>query len=267
MSIAGKIRKALKHRAALPLLRRNWAISTSIYAEDLLVDRILRPGPQGTYVDVGANHPLEGSNTYRLSLRGWSGLAIDPNPRFAGDFKRLRPRDTHLVMGVSQRPGRLTYFEFDHDHLNTLSPERAADLIAEGREVREKRIVETAPLSAIVEEHLGDKPIDLLNVDVEGMDLEVLTSLDLVRHRPSVMIVEDYGNYLNFLNGDSKGPFRSFLHDNGYRAIAQSAWSCILVGIDWEELFARSAAYSADRLQSSYMPGQFASLPWAASIT
>lgn len=229
----------------------------------MLIQRLLRPGSTGTYVDVGANDPIDGSNTYNLYLNGWTGIAVDPNPRYAKRFRKVRPRDKHLTIGVSSRASKLTYFQFEADHLNTLSPQRAADLASEGWRIIGEQPVETETLRTIVERELRDKPIDLLNVDVESLDLEVLMSLDLSVHRPSVLVVEDYGRYISFLKGGAATPFETYLRDNGYYPIAQSAWSCILVGEDWRTLFARSEAFSEERIQNAYMPGQYDALPWA----
>ncbi|MEI9928867.1 MAG: hypothetical protein WDN44_15790 [Sphingomonas sp.] len=56
-------------------------MTTSFFGEDVLLGRLLKTASSGTYVDVGANHPIEGSNTYRLYRQGWTGLTIDPNSR------------------------------------------------------------------------------------------------------------------------------------------------------------------------------------------
>lgn len=266
MSLSSRVAKLIRNRAGFSFIDHHVAVSTSIYGEDLLVERLLHPGATGTYVDVGANHPIEGSNTYRLYLKGWSGLAIDPNPKFADSFRKLRSRDKHLAIGVSPEPATLTYFEFGADNLNTLSPKRAADLVSQGEHIVRQTPVKTAPLRMIVDRYLPGRPIDLLNVDVEGLDLEVLMSLDLTVNRPSVMIVEDYGRYISFMKGGHATPFETFLRDNGYRPIAQTAWSCILVGEDWRALFARTEAFAEGRVQNSYMPGQFYALPWAGSV-
>ena len=265
MSLLSKMTKLMRNRAALPMLRRHVGVSTSIYAEDVLIERLLHPGRDGIYVDVGANHPIDGSNTYRLYLKGWRGLTLDPNPAFTQAFRTLRPRDTHLTVGVSQEPGILSYFEFESDNFNTLSRQRADDLVAEGNRIVRETQVRTERLRDIVERELRGAPIDLLNVDVEGFDLDVLRSLDLDVHRPSVMIVEDYARYISFMTGGRATPFEEFLRAKGYCPIAQSAWSCVLLAEDWQSLFRRSAAFAEERVQNSYMPGQFEKLPWAAN--
>ena len=35
------------------------------------------------FVDLAANHPTQGSSSYELEERGWSGLCVEPNPAYA----------------------------------------------------------------------------------------------------------------------------------------------------------------------------------------
>src|SRR5581483_2694790 len=109
-----KLKMLWRNRARLfPLLRAARPVFSQ-FGEDLAITKLLHPSGKGTYVDVGANDPFNGSNTAYLYTLGWSGLAIDPNPAFSADFKKHRPRDTHLTMGVSENEAELTYYEFSH---------------------------------------------------------------------------------------------------------------------------------------------------------
>ncbi|MHB8285176.1 MAG: hypothetical protein ACYDD1_10915 [Caulobacteraceae bacterium] len=81
-----------------------------------------------------APKPEYGSNTYRLYRQGWRGLTIEPNPEAAESFRRLRPRDQHLVEGVSRSGGELTYYEFEESVLNTFSTDRVERLAQKRKE-------------------------------------------------------------------------------------------------------------------------------------
>ena len=52
-------------------------ISYSLNAVDLIIDYIFKDKDIGTYVDVGAQHPISNNNTYLLFKRGWNGINID----------------------------------------------------------------------------------------------------------------------------------------------------------------------------------------------
>src|SRR5438046_2634162 len=53
-------------------------------------------GKSGTYVDVGANHPFQISNTYLLYLGGWRGVTIEPLYHLYQKHRRMRPLDVQL---------------------------------------------------------------------------------------------------------------------------------------------------------------------------
>jgi hypothetical protein len=63
-------------------------------AEDVVVHRALRDLASGRYVEIGIEHPSEGSLTRALYDRGWSGVALGPGAGIAEEFHRQRPRDT-----------------------------------------------------------------------------------------------------------------------------------------------------------------------------
>lgn len=222
------------------------------------MDPLLHPGKRGTYVDVGANHPMHGSNTFRLYLRGWDGLAIDPNPQFAGDFRKLRPRDRYLMEGVSLRPATLTYHAFENDVLNTLDPQLAEGRAKDGEKLLRRTPVPCRPLAEIVDQHLAGRHIDVLNVDCEGLDVDVLQSLDLARRRPTAIIVEDYPRFVTFQRDLPAMRLEQFLREHDYLPLAQTAWSGIYVAGDWRDLFRLSDAFDEARVQNGYLPGQAA---------
>ncbi len=49
--------------------------------------------------------------------------------------------------------------------------------------------VPTVPLGALLVRH-GIGTVDLLSIDTEGTELDVWGSFDVIRHRPSVVIIE-----------------------------------------------------------------------------
>jgi FkbM family methyltransferase len=239
----------------LTMLRESH-LTCSQYAEDMIFERLMRPGSLGTYVDVGSHHPYKGSNTFRLYAHGWRGMTVDPNPRFASLAQRVRPGDIHLMEGVSSQRGELSYYQFENDVMNTLSEDRAASLVAAGNRVCATITVRCRPLAEMVEEKLGERQIDLLNVDCEGLDLDAIRSIDLEVHRPTVLMVEDYPSLNSFQSHGKPGDLEKYLRQHGYTPIAQSAWTTILVANDWPVLFARSPAFAAERVQNGYLPGQ-----------
>jgi FkbM family methyltransferase len=212
--------------------------------------RRFKPGGQGFYVDVGANHPKFGSNTYRLYRQGWSGLVIEPNPAFAEPFRLLRPRDKFVCEGVSLKEGSLNYFTFGDPNCNTCSSERAHDLVSRWRQKLVSTIpIKVRPLTAIIDSLFPDTHIDLLSVDCEDLDLTALQSADLQSRQPTAILVEDFDGLAAFQNGKGESEICRFLRAEGYKPVAQSLVSVLYVSTNWRELFKRSRAFDAARVR------------------
>ncbi|MNT07654.1 hypothetical protein D3C72_1423690 [compost metagenome] len=75
--------------------------------------------------------------------------------------------------------------------LNTFSSTEAARYEDTGLH-RVERIIEVPVVSinTVIETHFGNVSPDFLSVDVEGLDVEIIKSLDLRRFRPAVICVE-----------------------------------------------------------------------------
>jgi hypothetical protein len=58
-------------------------------AEDRLKAEFFGPHP-GYFVDVGANDPQVGSQSFALEQAGWRGILVEPQPDLAEKLKRVR---------------------------------------------------------------------------------------------------------------------------------------------------------------------------------
>ncbi len=219
MSISGTLHTLRNVPGAYKHLR----LSFSQYGEDLILPHM---GAQnrGFYVDVGAYQPRSKSNTYKLYLKGWSGITIEPNPDVATSFKRVRPRDTHLSIGISNFESELVYYKFAEANCNSFAPEWA-----ERFKVQEKVPIKCLPLTNVLDQYCRNQHIDLLSVDCEGHDMEVLQSLDWARYRPTVVIIEDFAAFSNGSLPSGSSPIRSFMIELKYALASQTVFSSFYV--------------------------------------
>jgi FkbM family methyltransferase len=164
----------------------------SQWGEDIVLSGLFADQQEGFYVDVGAYHPMHYSNTHLLYKKGWRGINIDPNPSSIALFNMHRGRDVNLNYGVSREAGEHPYFIFNHQSCNTFS-EAQKELMQKKSFIRhiETKPIPCVPLQQILDTHAKDTRIDFLNVDVEGMSMEVLQSLDWKKQSPRVICVED----------------------------------------------------------------------------
>lgn len=182
--------------------------------EDVVLWRMLKSRRDGFYVDVGAHHPRKFSNTWLLhKYRGWRGVNIDATQSSIDAFNAERPNDINVCSAVSAQRGVVQLRVTAGGARNTISDAQAASVTRKGVEITEVRSVTAAPLAEILRERLGPTHvIDLMNVDVEGLDLEALQSNDWTAFRPRILVVEDFA----FRETPAATPIFQFLNGQGY---------------------------------------------------
>ena len=165
--------------------------SYSQYGEDLVLDALLGCQDEGFYVDIGANDPEVLSNTLRFYQRGWHGINVEPNSVLADEFRRRRPDDINLNVGIASQAGDLTFYRMEPSTLSTFDQDAVTDNLEHpGARLIEETRVAVEPLTRVLDAHLDGRSIDFLSVDTEGFDLFVLQSNDWLRYRPRLVLVE-----------------------------------------------------------------------------
>ena len=182
--------------------------SFSSAGEDMMLRHVFTPRHRGFFVDVGAWQPCQANNTYRLYLQGWRGINIDARPGSMAEFSQVRPSDINVETAIGTDEGEAEYY-----HVRDASSRNSLDLdfaSGGGNGIDGSEKVEVRRLDRVLDEHLPPgQAIDLLNVDVEGRDLDVLESNDWCRYRPTAVIVED----------SPDGGTRAFLFERGYALV------------------------------------------------
>lgn len=197
--------------------------SYSQSGEDLLVAGLLSGVEKGVYVDVGAYHPIQYSNTYSLYKKGWSGFVIEPNEQFRSLYRFFRTRDHFLNVGVGEKSGVADYYMFSDGAYNTFDAKEA--------DLRKKqnypkflgtKNLPVLPLSNVFKENAIDH-VDFLSIDVEGLDVMVLESHDW-SFFPKVIVIED-----NTLKTEEfqKSPAYIFLRSKGYSLVVVASRTLI----------------------------------------
>lgn len=206
------------------LLQRYARATFSQEGEDIVLQRLLEHDAPGIYVDVGAHHPSRFSNTRLLYDQGWHGLNIDALPGSMSAFRKARPRDVNVEIGVALEPGTATYWQFVEPALSTFDGEVAASRLGDGHALSQRIEVRVDTLDHLIDKHLGTMAVDVLLVDAEGSDLDVLSSFDWNRHNPRVVVVESTERVCDL----SKGP-AAFLSQRGYTLYAATGLSRVFL--------------------------------------
>ncbi len=198
--------------------------SYSQEGEDRILHRMLEnDGKAGFYIDVGAHHPYRFSNTCLLYKAGWRGINIDALPGSMAAFRKARPDDINLEMGISNDPGELPFYVFPEGALNSFDLETAKQHAAKYMPWSKVINVPLRPLSEVIEQYANGRMIDLLTVDVEGHDLSVLQSNDWSRFRPRIVLAEALGSTVASALDDARAVF---MRNQGYSFVAKTVNTC-----------------------------------------
>jgi FkbM family methyltransferase len=195
-------------------------VTYSQEGEDMILARLFEYQSDGFYVDVGAHHPRRFSNTFLFYKRGWNGINIEPNPDVAALFRRERPRDTTLSVGVSDTPGELRYHRFNEPALNSFDEALSLSRVNKQMQIVQVASVRVDRLDSLLS---GTMPpgqtIDFLTVDVEGLDHRVLLSNDWVRFRPRCVVTEALDTSMDRVTAS---PMHLLLLGEGYVLFAKT---------------------------------------------
>ncbi|MDE2373787.1 MAG: FkbM family methyltransferase [Hyphomicrobiales bacterium] len=142
----------------------------------------------GFFVEVGANDPQRGSQSWPLEQTGWTGILVEPQPDLTAQLRQKRKaRVVAAACSSPENAGAAMTLYLSGPH-SSLRPE-----LAVARSVAHGTIdVPTRTLDDILAEAGAPTPIDFVSIDVEGHEVEVLRGFNIPRWRPRLILVEDH---------------------------------------------------------------------------
>ena len=203
-------------------------LSYSQCGEDLIIDFVARQCGIDiqNYFDIGANHPFHYSNSYLFYARGAAGICVEPIPFLAQEFAAARPRDKVLTNVISTGEDPLTFYVLEPSTLSTFDPDALnRALKTPGASVVDK--ISVAPIRLDRLFNSNGVP-ELLCIDVEGGDLDVLSSWDISRFRPPLLCVEDL-EYSTVRTTRRPLGVTDYLCQHGYMLFANTFINSVLV--------------------------------------
>jgi FkbM family methyltransferase len=204
-------------------IRRNTYFSET--GEDVVLKQFVSKSP-GSYVDVGAHHPIIGNNTFGLYLKGWSGVAVEPQTQFNHLWRLFRSRDILSNSPVSKDP-RVVFHYFNNSLLNTTNT-KVADLHKSEMKWLHSKSVNAIQLQSIFPSRLNPLENFVLSLDIEGSELDALTTLDWKSQKPRIIIVESWEK--PWLKSNK---VNSFLTEKQYKLQAYTGLSAIFVAQEY----------------------------------
>ena len=207
-------------------------LTFSADGEDVILRKFLSGLKSGFYIDLGAYDHKHGSNTFYFYLLGWSGVCVDPLPGVKKKFLKNRPRDIFIDKAIvandtSAKTIDFNYFQ-DFPDNSTISNERLVDLKQKFNRVPSSVIqVETISISALIKGYIGSTEVNLLNIDIEGGELDILKNFLEEKVYPWIICVEEIGKYAESIASDS--PTYKLLKENSYLFMGRTFLSSIYV--------------------------------------
>ena len=163
--------------------------SYSTNGEDLKILNFFRNKKKGFYVDVGSFHPLRMNNTYLLYKKNWTGINIDPSKFSIELFNFLRPKDLNYSCAISNQNKKLDfYYKKDHYPLNSLVKSVLNKTVVGS--LKRKRVQAYTLNKILSKSRFKNCQIDLLDIDVEGAELNVLKGLSFKMYKPKLICIE-----------------------------------------------------------------------------
>lgn len=166
----------------------------------------------GFFIEVGANHPTNGSLTWPMEQKGWSGIVVEPQEKHFRLFQQSRPKSHafRAACGAPENTGKGTLHipKGGMDGFATLS-QNADD---HGVEYDSVEHVDVVTLDSLIDQ-VRPARIDFVSIDTEGTELEVLKGFSLRRHKPALILIEDKGTTLKK---------HRHLRANGYKLVKRT---------------------------------------------
>ena len=143
------------------------------------------------YLDLGANQPVTMSNTYFFYERGARGVLLEANPLLIPELKKQRSGDIVLNQAVTSQSGEMVTFHIlNLDGLSKIGD--ISDILEANPEAKlEQSIqIETICYNDIIERYFDKKAPVILNLDIEGLEMPILRSMNFDLYRPLFIIIE-----------------------------------------------------------------------------
>jgi FkbM family methyltransferase len=201
-------------------LRRRFVHGSDSYSqsgEDLIVHYISRAVPftERTYLDVGAHDPVDGNNTYLFYRLDYRGVLVEPNVTMCQKLRNVRPGDTVLEAGIGITAAKeADYYVMTDSSWNTFDKEEAERQVkASNGKITIEKVVKMPLLdiNQVMAEHFQKAP-SFLSVDVQGIELAILKTIDYARFRPNVICAETVWTGTS----ETKPETAAFMETQGY---------------------------------------------------
>lgn len=222
LGIIGRYNKKIRYKYFNEAYYRNDCYSQ--HGEDLIINSCLRDLGihKPSYIDVGAHHPFRLNNTYFFYLKGCKGINVEPDPHLFGLFEKQRPDDINVNVGVFKERSKMPFYVMHPNTLSTFSASEMENYKKIGHELRETIQVDVETINDIIGKYNDGIFPDFLSLDIEGIDLEVLKTMNYEYNYPKVICVETTMYDGSLTDQKKNKPIIDLLLNKGYAIYADT---------------------------------------------
>jgi FkbM family methyltransferase len=186
-----------------------------------------------TYLDLGTNKPDFGNNTYKFYCEGATGVCVEADSTLIHQIKKIRPKDKIIHAGVSTEDSKeANFYVFNEPSLNTFDKVEAEYRACHGKyKIVRVEKVSLININELINSHFDTYP-DFISIDIEGLDLEVLKSLNYKKYPIPVICVETCKYSENHIR-PKNFVIADFLQSKGYEIYADTYINTIFVNKEW----------------------------------
>jgi FkbM family methyltransferase len=210
-------------------------ISFAQNGEDIILLQLFRlrglerPG----FIDIGAHHPWQLSNTALLYRHGSRGINVEANPLLHRILQTERPYDTNVQAGIGPSSGYLPFYEMTDASLSTFSAEEAASLQAAGKSLARQYEVPMMTAPQLIEKYCGGQWPALFCIDVEGFDELILQSTEWIHPNSPLVICAETAEYHPQGHGAKRRSYQQLIESKGYHLWADTNLNSIYIRHDF----------------------------------
>lgn len=188
---------------------------------------------KGVFFDVGAFEPVTISNSHHFHLNGWQVYAFEAIPENAAKLRQHR--DHVFNYAISDQDAE----EVSFSEVHVSGPQgwtasySAIEISAEYKSifgwnpanfVKEIKVPQRC-LDTIIREHIPQlERIDIMSLDIEGGEFACLRGLDIGKHKPYVIVLE---------NASHSDRYAQYLSTFGYRLDKKNDYNYFFVANDF----------------------------------
>jgi FkbM family methyltransferase len=186
-----------------------------------------------SYLDIGTSKPDICNNTFLFYIKGNRGVCVEADKTLVPYIQKLRPHDKVINAGVAvSDKAEADFYIFDISSISTFDKDEAERRQGHGTyKIKEVVTVPLTSINNIIKQNFETFP-DFLSIDIEGLDLEVLKSLDFDKFPIPVICVETCTYSENHVRPKDHS-IAELVTSKGYEIYADTYINTIFVNKNW----------------------------------